>query len=72
MRAVHEAQNVAEGIDDRGDDEATEIAERLIWLGAYRQQPLDGGGNIIDVPVNHGAGWACRRWCIAAKLADES
>src|SRR6266508_76140 len=57
VRVVHDAQHVAERVDHGGGDEPRGPAwrDRLVLLGAHRQQSLNRGVDVVDVPVHDGA-----------------
>jgi hypothetical protein len=61
VAVVHDAQDVAERVDDRGCDEPrAALGDRLELLGAQRHQPVQRGRDIVDVPVDDHAAWPRR------------
>jgi hypothetical protein len=53
MAVTHDAQDVAEGVDDRsGDEPVAALGERLELLGTQRDKPVQGCGHVVDVPVD--------------------
>src|SRR5690606_27270658 len=72
VRVVHDAQQVAEGVHHRGGDEpGAALGHPLVLLGAHRQQPLERGLDVVDVPVEHGAAGAAGRCRRAEPAVDE-
>src|SRR5829696_5048473 len=54
---VHQAEHVAEWIDDRCGDEAVALlGDRCMLRGAQCQHPLQGCLDVVDVPVDDRAG----------------
>jgi hypothetical protein len=53
MRAVHEPQNVAEGIHDRGCDKPSfAFGDLLIFSGTKFEQPSNGRRYVVDMPMH--------------------
>src|SRR6266511_943688 len=58
MAVEHDAQHVAERVDERGGDEAgATLGDSLELRGPERHQPLQGGRDVVDVPVHERAAW---------------
>ena len=63
VRVLHDAQHVAERVDHRrGDEPLVPVrSDRLVLRGPHRQQPLDGGVEVVDAPVHDRAAGPGRR-----------
>src|SRR5262245_53246330 len=58
----HDAQDVAERVNDRGGHEPRALlGDRLELLGAQRHQPVERGRHVIDMPVDDHPAWSGRQ-----------
>ena len=55
MWVVHDAENIPERVDNGGGYEsgAPLLGDRQVPLRPHRQQLLDRGTHIVDVPIEH-------------------
>ena len=69
MRVIHDAEDVAERVDDGGGDKPRAMVLGRLKLGrAHREQAVERGRHIVDVPVHDHTGRPGRRTgrCVAA------
>ena len=61
MLVVHDAEQVAERVDDRrGHEPGTPLGDGVMLLGPQRQQPLERRVHVVDVPVKNRAAGSAR------------